>query len=535
MAMAFPDDFRREMKRVIAGKRPKYDVDWKGTQRSFDQWPKHLRYCPDCTREDISIYGEAYWHRTHQLPGMVYCTKHFVRLEDSQTPMRKTTTSYHPASSEISLGIGQSGVTDDLWRHKEKFLAIARESVWLLNHGMNVDWNFDFQTKYKRMLRDLGVVTVQGVSDYDLIASSFNDYWGEGFLRTLFSSMSDTRDWIRQLYAAQIKTFKPIYHILLMCFLRGSVKAFLESEPSENPFGEYPWPCENPICEHYNVDGCKNTEIRIVSGVAVGFFRCDRCGMVYKQIRRTRKTGAPIIVDYGHLWKNVLSRCTVDDKMTVEETAGVLKCEPHIVSFQRRKIGIVGNQKHTRKPPDLTKKSEFLSFHKAIVLRINDQNQGVTFSMLRDNAPGTYAYLSKRDPEWLREHLIRESERPHCIEADRLLLERIKAAVDWIRNEGDWCRRITRGYIASVAGVHENDLKPALFKRHQITLFLDAVIESKEEWLRRRFAGIWENQKENGKLLALADIRREMRLKPNTYVKHKDYIKELIDELNKDF
>ena len=29
-----------------------------------------MRYCPVCYQEDLQLYGEPYWHRSHQLPDM---------------------------------------------------------------------------------------------------------------------------------------------------------------------------------------------------------------------------------------------------------------------------------------------------------------------------------------------------------------------------------------------------------------------------------------------------------------------------------
>lgn len=33
-------------------------------------WPEYLRYCTECTKEDIENFGETYWHRLPQLPGI---------------------------------------------------------------------------------------------------------------------------------------------------------------------------------------------------------------------------------------------------------------------------------------------------------------------------------------------------------------------------------------------------------------------------------------------------------------------------------
>ena len=44
---------------------------------------RYLRYCPECAKEDRAIYGEAYWHREHQLPRIQICQKHGCYLENS--------------------------------------------------------------------------------------------------------------------------------------------------------------------------------------------------------------------------------------------------------------------------------------------------------------------------------------------------------------------------------------------------------------------------------------------------------------------
>lgn len=44
---------------------------------------QYMKYCPLCASEDRERYGEAYWHRQHQIRSMNVCTKHKCRLEKS--------------------------------------------------------------------------------------------------------------------------------------------------------------------------------------------------------------------------------------------------------------------------------------------------------------------------------------------------------------------------------------------------------------------------------------------------------------------
>ncbi len=49
---------------------------------------QYLRLCPLCVKEDREIYGEAYWHRKHQIRNMRICTKHKCRLMESSVPAK---------------------------------------------------------------------------------------------------------------------------------------------------------------------------------------------------------------------------------------------------------------------------------------------------------------------------------------------------------------------------------------------------------------------------------------------------------------
>lgn len=46
-----------------------------------------LRFCLKCALEDEVLYGEPYWHRNHQLPGVLVCTKHGEFLRPTKVTM----------------------------------------------------------------------------------------------------------------------------------------------------------------------------------------------------------------------------------------------------------------------------------------------------------------------------------------------------------------------------------------------------------------------------------------------------------------
>ena len=49
---------------------------------------QYLRFCPLCAEDDRKTYGEAYWHRKHQIRNMSICTKHRCGLVESSVPAK---------------------------------------------------------------------------------------------------------------------------------------------------------------------------------------------------------------------------------------------------------------------------------------------------------------------------------------------------------------------------------------------------------------------------------------------------------------
>jgi hypothetical protein len=48
-----------------------------------------LKSCPECSTEDISTFGEDFWHVSHQVEGVNYCPKHSVVLDVDRRPALK--------------------------------------------------------------------------------------------------------------------------------------------------------------------------------------------------------------------------------------------------------------------------------------------------------------------------------------------------------------------------------------------------------------------------------------------------------------
>lgn len=77
------------------------------------QADNYLKYCPLCIQEDRKNYGEAYWHRKHQIRNMSVCYKHKCLLVNSDvTAKSEQTFTLNPA--ETTIGTQEPKYVDNM-------------------------------------------------------------------------------------------------------------------------------------------------------------------------------------------------------------------------------------------------------------------------------------------------------------------------------------------------------------------------------------------------------------------------------------
>ena len=73
---------------------------------------QYLKFCPMCVNDDRKTYGEAYWHRKHQIRNMGICVKHKCRLKESTVPA-KSEQSFTFSPAENYIGNDETVVESD--------------------------------------------------------------------------------------------------------------------------------------------------------------------------------------------------------------------------------------------------------------------------------------------------------------------------------------------------------------------------------------------------------------------------------------
>lgn len=88
------------------------------------------KLCLRCVQEDLAQFGETYWHRAHNLPGVRMCAKHRCSLISSQLPAGTLRTEYRLPIECESTALPDTGKS---FGH----LDLARRSMRLLNRNQS--------------------------------------------------------------------------------------------------------------------------------------------------------------------------------------------------------------------------------------------------------------------------------------------------------------------------------------------------------------------------------------------------------------
>lgn len=477
---------------------------------------QYLKYCPSCAAEDNHTHGETYWHRQHQLAEMLYCIKHQVRLVDSPVSLKSVVTGFYPASSVIIEKPSNYVVTvDNFVLHKDKWLKIGEECEWLIKHGADIDWHGDVYEKYPHILRDKGLATFKGIcNQYERLHIELYDYWGRDFLDTLsiFIEGSPFKGWANKIGKIGVRNFTPLHHILLMSYLTGSVREFVESDPAETPFGHPPYDCENPICPHHHKDGAEMVDLIEYHGTLTGHFKCTHCGLLYKFAKSPHLRGVRLILDYGHLWKEELVRFHQDPKMALEKSAEVLKCSKSILIAQKIKNGLV-------KPfflHDVDMGAE--AYYKAEVIALCKQYDEVTIALIDEKVPGAYTYLQKNDYEWIRSRVVFDNERRFRLEREEELLTKLCEVITTFDVDGYPDRVMSYGYIASLIGSTRDELRYKMSPNSELRALLDEVVEQKARWRQQRATRMRTTNSGQGRITRKRAVKAHQKPKENTPV-----------------
>jgi len=313
--------------------------------------PSHLRYCPYCVIEEREATGECYWHRVHQVPGVLVCPIHGVALRDSIGCGRDAHAHYDYVTAEAAIGTHvelPDGVADP---HADILRAIARDAQWLLDQrDLSLDWGV-FRERYLGALRERDLATQRGMIRQGKLVKAFEEFYPRALLNRLqcadYAGDKPHSGWLLHIFRMDgWMLFHPLRHLLAMRFLGYTAETFFGHTPiAYAPFGDGPYPCLNPASDHYRepvIDTCAFA-YHYGQKALIGTFACD-CGFVYRRRGPEQSPDERLIyssvAEFGSVWHERLSILWQDGSLTVEDIGKRLGVSNHAAYGQAIRLGL---------------------------------------------------------------------------------------------------------------------------------------------------------------------------------------------------
>lgn len=282
---------------------------------------------PLCTA-DKQEFGESYWHRLHQLPGVEVCPDHNVRLLDSQVRILNPQTRHEFVSAEQGIQLPKSRSFSLLHPHHEILLKIAQGAAWLLKQPTSPPGLDVLSKRYRELLAEQDLATYSGRVRVSDLLREFCQFYPNDLLHSLQCGVdTDSQHiWLFRLVRSPKGSQHPLRHLLLMQFLGYGAELFFALPHQFKPFGKGPWLCLNQAASHFHQPVIQTCEISYnhEHGKPMGTFRCS-CGFIYC------RTGPDATVEdqfhitkiraFGSTWEEKLKRLWADSTVSLRGMA----------------------------------------------------------------------------------------------------------------------------------------------------------------------------------------------------------------------
>ncbi|MFT2095628.1 TnsD family Tn7-like transposition protein [Acidiphilium multivorum] len=307
--------------------------------------PVALRYCPACRAEMLAQHGELYWRREFQLPGVLVCLQHSVPVTDSLVRPAEQGQHNFVAADENNCPAAPS---PPAWAAKPEAMKllwnISRASTALLSTPPDAQPLTYWGGHYRDALAARGLGKGTSRIDQNALQRAYLAHF-DPVLSILPNAAPDA--WLEDMGRKHRKAIAPLHHLLLRLLL----EALPLSNPRPQPFGLGPWPCRNPLAEHYRQSVIADCTTHREGGKTIGAFRCA-CGYAFSMA--TEPASRLRILDFGPLFEARL-RVLVANETSLRGTAKALHVDAKTVLRYVGKFAIATSWKpvaeRLRQPP----------------------------------------------------------------------------------------------------------------------------------------------------------------------------------------
>jgi len=475
-----------------------------------------LHFCPKCYESDELTYGEPYWHRSHQVLGILRCHRHETWLINSKIAI-KSIGPHHPL---ISLG---SKALSDTSSAQSEFASeanlhdwLAKEVYWLINGNYTGGIPCHptiLQSRYHQHLEKMGLICSNTglLRKGELLRRFENLFRGKLPIEIYYVYDGNfTSDWLARFFLAGFREHRPIIHLLMMRFFGIDSKEILwDKIEAVKPFGKGPWPCLNKVADHYLqsvVKNCSISKSHTSTNLVTGTFKCE-CGFQYERLgpdlSERNRTRFDKIVATGGLWDKKLMNLFLNDDADVASTLGV----PQSFIVQRL-------------PLLLENETDKLSIGNFVKIRKRHRNKwqeicekflrGYSVEILDWKGEILQRWFSKYDAEWFKKNCpptVLEEPNLNWAELDSKLATMVSFAAETLRQQ---MRKVSKG---SIGRLIDDLLNINYLYRVPITQqVLATVVESTEEFAFRRLSATVADFKRRGESFRETEILKAAKI-----------------------
>ncbi|KAM3109119.1 TnsD family Tn7-like transposition protein [Phormidesmis sp. 146-33] len=478
--------------------------------------PNWLRFCPLCLEDDKKRYGEIYWHRLHQLPGVEVCPLHQAFLENSNAPARNRTQQNTFISAREAVDNRPVRALDLSNLSHQVLLKIAQEADWLLNQPCLTFEPSDLSEKYLILLTASRFTSINGVVSTSDFQKCFLEFYPSEVLQLLQCHPAEKgrSPWLGMILTdlKRNKMHHPLRHLLICQFLSCKLDDFfkISLRPQEivKPFGEGPWPCLDVTSDHYKQLTIKVCRIWRNPDTArpTGKFTCS-CGFSYSRrgpdldeqaIYRYERT-----LGFSQSWDHRLIELWDNPSLSVEKISAHLQASPTTVvkqahrlnlSFPRLAHGtntVEGNAKYlVRFKQKHQNFQETQAIYRNQWLALRENHSTLTRKQLRNLDVNLFDWLYRNDREWFEDNLpsphkrVGTTRKKDWESYDEQLKLEVLAESERIKNLPGRPVKVTPGLISS--RLDRRLAKRDLEKLPETAKVLSDVTETSEDFAVRR-------------------------------------------------
>lgn len=385
--------------------------------------PVFLRFCPICVEEDRTEFGETYWHRIHQLAGILICPKHKCFLQNSSVTWdRKSSSFFH--SAEKFIKTKKPIFTNNEDSAHQTLLFLAENAKWLLDQqNLSLECR-EIRERYHNLLLERGYAYYNGQVKNAKLHKEFNVFFSQKLLNDLGCQIkSGGRNWLSRLTEKVLANVlhHPIKHLLLLKFLGITAKELFILYSEFKPFGDPPYPCLNKVTSHFQDLRIKYCQVfdNLTKGEKfrrpIAIFNCD-CGFIYQRLGPDKSKEDQFRYDsvkqYGVVWEKKLAEHWSDLTLSLSEIARRFGTTTHLIARHAIRLDLPRNTDGTRSLQGYNRHqnprkyfSENLEKYRNQILQLIKKYPKANRTFLMKKASFVLLWLRRNDKKWLEERL----------------------------------------------------------------------------------------------------------------------------------